>query len=756
MNKKNNYIWLFGENLSDTANNNSFYFWKHIINKKDKEGINKYLILSKTEKNLKIYNSFTEKEKKSVIWRNTLKHLVMFHNADMYFVSLSYRDILPEKILGKDVKFIIQKPLVYLQHGTILMKKLGYTGATYYNNMFRFVYYNKEIKEQLKKENDFRDYQLYYGEFHPRYKQLAKMHLESINKEKKQILWFLTWREYLGKNLNTKLLLRKLKLIIKNERLNQYLKDNDLTLKICLHQFFDNSIAKVIEENNIENIVIQKQNETDIMKEIIDSKMLITDYSSLSFDFTILDKPVILFQPDLEEYMQKREFYCDINEMKQYNVEKSSELIEKIINEDYTVNDFFKKRCPKKVNFENLAKGKHIDKMYNYFKEKQKNKITFIGYNFYGIGGTVAATRSLAEGLLEQGYMVEILSIKKAGKANNLPYALNATYLYDQNSKKKSERFKKSFIWSKKYYSYLTYDPSSKWIVPYGGYKLKKVLEKIRSKTVISTRESLHLFLKDATSDKIKNKVYFFHTQAEFVEELFPNLMDKLKDANLEKVAFVTDDNRKAMEEKYGFTNYKDYWISGNTLERRNCVNIRKIKPVEEKDVYKAIYLLRINDERKDDINNLMDFAEYVKEHNINNIIIDVFGDGNYVEEFLNLLEERDLMDIIHYKGKTNDSPYHIRRHDFMIDFSLNQSFGMTYLEAILNGKMVFCMRNMGSLEVLKDIEGCYIDSYEDLVNKINNVHEISVERLQDNYRKIWDRFSRETMAKRFIEYIDE
>ena len=46
MNKKNNYIWLFGENLGKTANNNSFYFWKHIINKK-KDNINKYIILEK-------------------------------------------------------------------------------------------------------------------------------------------------------------------------------------------------------------------------------------------------------------------------------------------------------------------------------------------------------------------------------------------------------------------------------------------------------------------------------------------------------------------------------------------------------------------------------------------------------------------------------------------------------------------------------------------------------------------------------------
>ena len=35
MNKKNNYIWLFGENLGKTANNNSFYFSEEFISMLD-------------------------------------------------------------------------------------------------------------------------------------------------------------------------------------------------------------------------------------------------------------------------------------------------------------------------------------------------------------------------------------------------------------------------------------------------------------------------------------------------------------------------------------------------------------------------------------------------------------------------------------------------------------------------------------------------------------------------------------------------
>lgn len=40
-----NFIWLFGENLAATSNNNSYYFWKQVVARRD--GIDKYLVLEK-------------------------------------------------------------------------------------------------------------------------------------------------------------------------------------------------------------------------------------------------------------------------------------------------------------------------------------------------------------------------------------------------------------------------------------------------------------------------------------------------------------------------------------------------------------------------------------------------------------------------------------------------------------------------------------------------------------------------------------
>lgn len=728
MNKKNNYIWLFGENLSNTANNNSFYFWKHIVNKK-KEDINKYIILKKNKANEEIYKSLNDKEKKSVVWRNSLKK--------NKYVTI---------------------PTVYLQHGVTAIKKLGYRGFAYNNNMLRFIYYNKNIKQQLKSENDFRDYQLFYGEYMPRWKELVQRY-EKNKKDKglHKISWFLTWREYLGNNLQTDLLVRKIRSVLNNKKLIQYLSQNNIKMQIVLHQFFLENKFNILKDVKDNNISIVSQKEIDVMQSIVDADLLITDYSSIGFDATFLNKPVIMFFPDIDQYLEKRSLYCTIDELKSYGITSVNELVNSIIYKKYGINDFYRTKLPNQIDFNYIKSGKHIDRMYNYFKKMQKNKITFVGYNFYGVGGTVSATRSLAEGLLEKGYMVNLLSLKKVGNPKKLPYGLNMKYIYDSNSKEMSEKIKKSkIIWNFKKAKYLNSDPAKEYLVPYAEYALKKALKSIKSNTVVSTRESLHQFIIDANSNKINNKIYFYHCQSALIDELFPGVIQNLKKCNIDKAVFVTDKNRTDMEDDYGYNQYNKFLISGNALERQNCRNINKIEQVQEKDLYRGIYLLRISKERSNDIDNLISFGEYLKQNSINNIVIDVFGDGDYVDEFLDKLEEKDLMDVINYKGKTNNPTHHIRHHDVLVDFSINHSFGMTYIEGILNGKMVYCMKNPGSLEVMSDISDAFITSNEDLVKKINNLPNITVETLQENYRKVESKYSRSEVASKFIEFLKE
>lgn len=771
-----NFIWLFGENLGATSNNNSYYFWKEVVNKQD--GIDKYIVLEKNDANKKTYNKLSDTEKKYVVWKNTVKHFNIFINADMYWVTLSFKDVTPTKVLGYSTDFNSDKPFVYLQHGTLAMKQIDYSGWSFNNNFFRFVYYNKNIKEIFMERNDFKEYQMYYGEYLPRYKELVRRHLKyqkkkaNNNSKGKKILWFLTWREYLGDNYMTDIFLHQMKSLLSNNELAEYLERTDSTFKVCLHQFFDEEkLAPIKESVTTDRIVFQHANKTDVLNELAKSDLLITDYSSVGFDFTVLDKPVILYQPDRKSYLAKRKLYCSLEELEQYSCTKAREVVDQIVNESYAVNDFFRKNLPEKIDYKYITDGKHIEKMYNDFAEIQRNKVTFLGYNFYGIGGTVYATRSLAEALLEKGYMVELMSLKCTCKQKNMPYGLQLTPMYKSNSSRKIERLKRgAFKFLKGSYGYLVNDCSVKHLSPYAGYAMRKQMKNIRSRTVISTRETLHLFLNDATSENIENKIYFFHAPAELVEGLFPTVMDKVKTFGIGKAVFVTEQNRKLFKEKCDFDDYDDYIVLGNTLESSRSVSKEDILTAgEEKEEaitptvedesddsgFKGIYLVRISHERKPDIENLFGFARFLKEKGVDDVVIDVYGAGDYLDEFIGKIYDDELEDYICYCGQTTNPKAEFAKHDAVVDFTLNHSFGMPYIEAVLNGKPVFCTDNTGSREVLANIDGCIYNSYEDLLDKIRHVDEITPEQLAANYDEVSKVYSRDVLAENFIEFIN-
>ena len=759
-----NYIWLFGENLASTSNNNSYYFWKQVVLKKD--GIDKYLVLEKNTANLETYKTLSNEEKRFVVWKNSLKHLKIYLNADMYLVSLSYKDITPTKLLGfYNVNFFIEKPLIYLQHGTLGIKAIEYKGNGYNNNMFRFIYYNKNIKPVLKSYNQFKDYQLHYGVYPPRYIELVKRHNEysAKPKEGKEILWFMTWREYFGNNYMTDLFNYQMSAVLANKNLADYLDRTKSTLTVCLHQFFDEEKIETFKSKiKTDRIKFMHSNKIDVLDYLAKSDVLITDYSSVGFDFTTLGKPVILFQSDRTAYLTKRNLFCELEELENYSITKAKKLVDCIVNEKYQVNEFFSSKLPSSIDYDYILSGGHIEDMYKEFSEIQKNKVTFIGYNFYGVGGTVFATRSLAEALLEKNYLVELLSLKCTNKPKEMPYGLQLSSLYKANSRRKIELAKRGLFRFKSLYGHLDKDASRENLSPYAGMAMRKTLDKIKSKTVISTRESLHLFLNDAKSQSIEDKIYFFHCTAELVNELFPGIVSVMEKIKIGKAVFVSEENRQLYLDKFNFKNYDDHIVLGNALESSRCVEREDIITDEEDKTeeivnsgFKGMYLLRISHEREADINNLMGFAKFLKEKKVDDITIDVYGTGDYLDEFIKMIFENELEDYINYCGQTTNPKHQMKTHDAVVDFTLNHSFGMPYIEAILNGKMVYCTENTGSREVLEGIDGCIYTSYEDLLDKIRKFPEITEEQLQANYDKISSVYSRGVLGEKFIEFLN-
>ena len=97
---------------------------------------------------------------------------------------------------------------------------------------------------------------------------------------------------------------------LRSEKLQQFLKENNAVMICKLHPYDANGL-------NFDDCeeLYKMNNNSDIYPVLKYSDALITDYSSINFDYLLLDKPIMYYVPDLEEYQEKcRGFYTPYSE----------------------------------------------------------------------------------------------------------------------------------------------------------------------------------------------------------------------------------------------------------------------------------------------------------------------------------------------------------------------------------------------------------------------------------------------------------
>ena len=751
MEKTDKYIWLFGENEGRTANNNSFWMWNYIT--QNHHDVDAYFVAEKNTQTKAVYAQLSDELRAFWIWRNSLRHIRLYHIADMLFVSLSFRDVQPERLLGKSYQPVTTQPLIYLQHGTCAIKALGYQNFYSNNSMLRFLYYNPQMADIFERENGFKKYQLYDGMFPPRYMELIRRYQGKESRKEKVFLWFFTWREYLTSDRERRQFAKRISLFLQDEELNVYLNNTNSRFRICLHsKMGEEEIAAIRQAiKGAAHFELVSGENMDIMQELADADVLITDYSSVGFDFTAMNKPVIFYFPDIEKYLSERQLYCSLDELKASGYKKRSDVVDCIVHEKYSINPFIRGRMPEQIDLEWIAKGGHIERIYQYFWEMQKNAVAILGYDFTGIGGTIFATRALAEGLLERGYLVRGFSLKRMEDWQN-PAGMALRPMTNQYKRRFTEKVLQKLIFLKRHYRFLDCDPARNAMRPLAGLNMSLLMKHIHASTVISTRESLHFFLHECESPFVKKKIYFFHTSAELVDSLFPGAMRKLNEMNLENAVFVSEKNRLALAEKCGFNQYQHYGVIGNALDSSRSIALDQISSKKRTEILRGVCLMRLAKERKEEANEIISFGRYLRDQHIEDISLDVFGDGDYRENFEDLILEDELEEYIKFRGSTNNVAMALERHDFCVDFSYKQSFGMVSIESILNGRMIFTHPNEGASEVLVNMPECFFVSNEQLVDKIYNLRGTTDEELRQRYVQIDQRYGRNVVTDRFVQ----
>ena len=432
------FIWLLGENEATTANNNAFYFWQYITAQRD--DIAAYFVLTDTAAHRELVRTLPAEEQSRVLWKNSYRHLKFYRAADLFLVSFSVRDILPDRLFGRKIRFRLKKPLVYLQHGTTAIKKLGYTGDSYGNHLLRFMVYNPLIADEIVQENGFAPYQLHFAAFHPRYQEMARRLLsqQEAGQELRGILWFVTWREYFSDTETVRAFLQTVRAVLTDKRLAAYLTERQEQLTLCIHHLFDKAAGEEIlalQKEVAPLVRIVRQSDCDVMALLLQNRLLVTDYSSVGFDFSFLGRPVVLFLPDIDRYLEKREIYCRPEELTQGACFTPEELVLRLLGESSGVLPFYRRRLPHDIPYADIADGVYQQRMYAALGEMQRRRVVLFGVDYGARRSENAAALRLAEWLLSRGYRVELQSLKTRPGGQPLPGGLTHNAFYDESAR---------------------------------------------------------------------------------------------------------------------------------------------------------------------------------------------------------------------------------------------------------------------------------------------------------------------------------
>ena len=282
-------IWLISERGYD-ARDNGLHFFKYIS--KNHPEVNCYYVIDKKSSDYKHVKEF-----KNVIQFGLLKHIFYFSCAKVKISTQMY-GYAPNKYYIKLMqKHHLQGKNVGLKHG--IFKNI-------HPNYFKKNSHLDLIVCGAKPEFEFIKQNFGYQEKEVVYCGLARFDNLGTTVIKNQILVMPTFRIPLTSLSSDEFVESEyfkkwnslLSLLDKNIQ-------NDYKVIFYIHAVFQKYIS--VFENRYQNIIVAKFEEFDVQQLLNESKLLITDYSSVFFDFAYMKKPIIFYQFD-EEYFNSNHY----------------------------------------------------------------------------------------------------------------------------------------------------------------------------------------------------------------------------------------------------------------------------------------------------------------------------------------------------------------------------------------------------------------------------------------------------------------
>lgn len=324
----NQNIWVIGERPYK-AQDTGYHFFKYVReNHPEKKA---YYVIEENSpefENVKTYGNYLIYKSKDHIKKVLLaKWLIGSHHIDYLYPSRT--DEFKAKVKGK---------IAFLQHGVLGTKNTvhfyGKKSPSFKTDLF---FVSSEYEKSIV-VNDF-------GYSRKEVKVTGLSRFDNLFKNdvplKQQILIIPTWREWLvsaNEFLKSEYFERYLSLL-NNIKLAKTAEKYEFEIIFCLHpnmqvytSYFKDLPVKVI-----------SQGEVDVQQLMKESKLMVTDYSSVAFDFSFLKKPVVYYQFDRKKFIGNRGSHLDLdNDLPGKITFEEDDVIDLI--ENYAEQDFVMER----------------------------------------------------------------------------------------------------------------------------------------------------------------------------------------------------------------------------------------------------------------------------------------------------------------------------------------------------------------------------------------------------------------------------
>lgn len=268
-----------------------------------------------------------------------------------------------------------QQKRVYLGHGMpvkIAAQYIREQGETDLNTFTSYFF------KDLYKEYGFKDSEMCnFG--YCRNDILAENFGKRINRDVTNIVWMPTYRQHAtvdGMAIENRfpLGLPVLKSHDDIIRINECLKRNNTILYLRPHPAQDLSVLNIEEMSNIviaDNTYLHEKN-WQLYEFLTETDALITDYSSVYYDYLLLGRPIALMIEDIEDFRTKWELYFSDNYKENMKCPylDTVEDFEKFITDTANDNDaYYDERIQARDRFHDFHDGKTCERLYKFMKE---------------------------------------------------------------------------------------------------------------------------------------------------------------------------------------------------------------------------------------------------------------------------------------------------------------------------------------------------------------------------------------------------